>query len=344
MRIDLILAPNSPAERFAEFARLAENYGFNGIWTSNMHDGRDPFVNFVDAARATRKILFGPVAVSPYELHPLKMGTSLLTLNEIADGRARIGISAGDGGTAYAMGKEAKHRLTAVHECVKILDQMASGELVQFEGDMYMVRWYHASWVTQRKPAVYVCAGGPQMLRSSARYAEGIFLGDHLPEHVAEVREAIDPEIEAHNPHGEDFRLLNFWAWHVKADAEAALAEARMWLAARVTPWPAYYHRGILPEDEMQVVWDNLGALNRAFYKQDAYVPEISREILDKLCRRCTACSPLANIDREIERLKEFEAAGLTDIALRVYGDAKEAIRIIGEHVLPEFDKPAQAA
>jgi hypothetical protein len=56
------------------------------------------------------------------------------------------------------------------------------------------------------------------------------------------------------------------------------------------------------------------------------------------------ACSPLANIDREIERLKEFEAAGLTDIALRVYGDAKEAIRIIGEHVLPEFDKPAQAA
>ena len=94
----------------------------------------------------------------------------------------------------------------------------------------------------------------------------------------------------------------------------------------------------------MQVVWDNLGALNRAFYNQDAYVPEISREILDKLCRRCTACSPLANIDREIERLKEFEAAGLTDIALRVYGDAKEAIRIIGEHVLPEFDKPAQAA
>lgn len=344
MRIDLILAPNSPAERFAELARLAENYGFNGIWTSNMHDGRDPFVNFVDAARATRKILFGPVAVSPYELHPLKMGTSLLTLNEIADGRARIGISAGDGGTAYAMGKEATHRLTAVHECVEILDQMASGELVQYKGDMYMVRWYHASWVTQRKPAVYVCAGGPQMLRSSARYAEGIFLGDHLPEHVAEVREAIDPEIEAHNPHGEDFRLLNFWAWHVKADEEAALAESRMWLAARVTPWPAYYHRGILPDDEMQVVWDNLDALNRAFYDQDAYVPEISREILDKLCRRCTAASSLANIDREIERLREFEAAGLTDIALRVYGDAKEAIRIIGEHVLPEFDKPAQAA
>ena len=45
-----------------------------------VHDGRDPFVNFVDAARATSKIRMGPVAVSPYELHPIKIGNALLTL------------------------------------------------------------------------------------------------------------------------------------------------------------------------------------------------------------------------------------------------------------------------
>ena len=337
MQVDVILHPNSPPERFAELAVLAESYGVGGIWTSNMHDGRDPFVNFVDAARATSKIRFGPVAVSPYELHPLKMGNALLTLNEIAGGRAGIGIAAGDGGTAFAMGQIAEHRLTAVRECVEIVDAMASGEMVKYEGRMYMVRWYHASWVSQPKPPVYVCAGGPQMLRSSAKYAEGIFLGDHLPEHVAEVRSVINPQIEQHNPHKDDFKLLNFWAWHVKEDPEETLAESRMWLAARVTPWPTYYHRGILPEEEMQVIWDNTDALNRAFYAQDPNIPEIPRDILDKLCRRCTAASPLDEIDREIDRLREFEAAGLTNICLRVYEPAEWTIRVIGERVIPAF-------
>ena len=236
MKVHLILEANNQPERLAELAQMAESVGIEGIWTSNMHDGRDPFVNYVDAARATSKIRLGPVAVSPYELHPLKMGNALLTLNEIAEGRAQIGIAAGDGGTAMAMGFEAKRRLRAVRECNEIINAMATGEMVQYPGEMYEVKWYQASWVTQEAPMIYICAGGPQMLRSSARYGQGIYIGDHLPEHVATVRETINPEIAAHNPHKDDFRLINFWAWHVKDDQEEALAEARMWLAARITP------------------------------------------------------------------------------------------------------------
>ena len=149
------------------------------------------------------------------------------------------------------------------------------------------------------------------------------------------MRAAINPEIEEHNPNREDFRLINFWAWHVKEDPEEALAEARMWLAARVTPWPTYYHRGILDDDEMQVVWDNTEALNRAFYGKESDIPEIPREILDKLCRRCTASSSIDELEHEIERLQRFKEAGLTDIALRVYGNPEDAIRLIGERVIP---------
>jgi len=335
MRFNLILESSNSPERLAELAVLAEQNNFEGIWISNMHDGRDPFVNLVDAARATSKIRMGPVAVSPYELHPLKMGTSLLTLNEIAKGRAHLGIAAGDGGTAFAMGMKAERRLRAVRECVDIVAAMSEGELVKYEGEMYEVRWVHPSWVTQPKPLIYVCAGGPQLLKSAAKYAHGIYLGDHLPEHVAAVREMINPNIEEFNPHKDTFRLANFWAWHVKEDAEEALAECRMWLAARITPWPAYYHRGILPEDEMQLIWDNLDALNRAFYSQNPDIPEVPRAILDKLSRRCTASSPLAELDVEIERLQQFKQAGLTDIAIRAYKNPEETIRLIGSRVMP---------
>ena len=161
MRIDLILEPHGSSERWAELAQLAESYGIGALWVSNMHDGRDPFINFVDAARATSKIKMGPVAISPYELHPLKMGNALLTLNEISKGRAQIGVAAGDGGTAYAMGKVAKRRLRAVKECVEIIDTMSTGKLVKYHGEMYEVKWYQSTWVTQSKPGVFVCAGGP---------------------------------------------------------------------------------------------------------------------------------------------------------------------------------------
>jgi alkanesulfonate monooxygenase SsuD/methylene tetrahydromethanopterin reductase-like flavin-dependent oxidoreductase (luciferase family) len=339
MRFNLILESNNPPERLAELALLAEQNGFDGIWISNMHDGRDPFVNLVDAARATSKIHMGPVAVSPYELHPLKMGTSLLTLNEIAEGRAHLGIAAGDGGTAFAMGMKAERRLRAVRETVEIIEAMGSAELVKYEGEMYKVRWVHPTWAKQPKPMIYVCAGGPMLLKSAAKYARGIYLGDHLPEHVKAVREMIDPNVEEFNPHKDNFRLANFWAWHVKEDAEEALAECRMWLAARITPWPAYYHRGVLPEEEMQIVWDNLDALNRAFYSQNPDIPEIPREILDKLSRRCTASSPLSELDIEIDRLKEFKASGLTDIAIRAYKNPEQTIELLGNRVIPELQK-----
>jgi len=334
MNVNLILESANAPERLAELAVLAESHGITGIWTSNMHDGRDPFVNFVDAARATSTIRLGPVAVSPYELHPLKMGNALLTLNEIAEGRAHIGISAGDGGTAFAMGMKTERRLRATRECVDIIDAMATGELMSYSGELYKVKWYNASWAKSAKPRVYVCAGGPQLLRSSAKYAEGIYLGDHHPEHVAAVRAAIDPEIEAHNPHKDDFQLLNFWAWHVKDDEEAALAEARMWLAARVTPWPAYYH-DVLPKEEMQLIWDNTDALNKAFYNQTPDIPELPRDLLDKLCRCCTSCAPTSDIDREIDKMQQFKDAGLTDICLRVYNEPEKAIQLIGEKVVP---------
>ena len=88
----------------------------------------------------------------------------------------------------------------------------------------------------------------------------------------------------------------------------------------------------------MQVIWNNLDALNRAFYSQNPDIPEIPREILDKLCRRCTAVSTTDELENEIERLRAFEAAGLTDIALRIYKNPEKTIALIGDRVIPALN------
>ena len=101
MKIHLILEPAS-ADEFLMLGKLAEQYGFEAVWTDNHMAARDPFMAYSVLARESSSIRMGPVAISPFELHPLKMANQLLTLNEFSNGRANI-VVGGGGGTIIAM-------------------------------------------------------------------------------------------------------------------------------------------------------------------------------------------------------------------------------------------------
>lgn len=335
MRVDLILEANHPGSRLAELGELAERYGFGGLWVSNMHDARDPFINFVQAGLRTHRITMGPVAVSPYELHPMKMAAALLTLNEVTNGRAHIGIAAGGGGAPTAMGVPQERRLRAVRECVEILKLACSGKPLRYKGELYKVLYYHPSFASGTPPMIWVCANGPQMLRSAAKYADGIFVGDHTPEDVGRMRAIVDPALADAGRSPADVRFNNFWAWHVKETREAAHREARRWLAIRATPYPDYYYRDILPEDEMQVIFNNRAGIIKAFNTGSDVIEGIPADIMERFVDKATSASGLDDLDREIERLRRFKANGLTDISLRIYENPEWTIRLVGERVLP---------
>jgi alkanesulfonate monooxygenase SsuD/methylene tetrahydromethanopterin reductase-like flavin-dependent oxidoreductase (luciferase family) len=336
MRIDVILEANYPPERMLELGRLAEKCGLGGVWVSNMGDARDPFINFAKLAEGTKRIKMGPIAISPYELHPLKMTTSLLTLNELAGGRAQIVVGAG-GGTANAMNAKRERVVRAVRECIEILKAGASGEPVRYQGDIFQVNWHHPSWVSSPPPTIYAGANGPQMLRSGARTADGIMVSDFVVDHVRWARAIIDESLDEVGRDKASFPMTNFWAWHVKEDPEEARREAMIWLAVRATLFPPYLSH-VLDDDEAQIVNDNIGAFIKAFRTKTPVIEGVPAKIIDKLIEGCTSASSLANIDREIDRLIQFESAGLTEIALRIYDNPDETIRILGERVVPALN------
>jgi len=335
MRVDLILEANHSGARLAELGKLAEKYGFGGLWVSNMHDARDPFINFVQTALATTRIGLGPVAVSPYELHPMKMAAALLTLNEISGGRAHIGIAAGAGGAPTAMGVPQERRLRAVRECVEILKLACTGKPIRYKGEIYKVLYYHPSFAGGKPPMIWVCANGPQMLRSAAKYADGIFVGDHMPEDIGRMRAIVDKQLAEVGRSPTELRFNNFWAWHVKETREAAHREARRWLAVRATPYPDYYYRDILPADEMQIIFDNRNSILKAFNTGSDVIEGVPADIMERFVDRATSASSVANLDHEIDRLRRFKANGLTDISLRIYENPEWTIRLIGEQVIP---------
>jgi 5,10-methylenetetrahydromethanopterin reductase len=177
MDIDLILDARASAAELAELGVLAEQLGFSGIWVSSLLDGRDPFVNMSVLAQATSRIAMGPIAVNPWDMHPVRISGALHTLNELSGGRARIVI--GGGGEALAsLGLKPERRVRAVQEAVEIIKSASAGKRFDFEGQLYQARGYGLGWLESAAPKVYVGANMQQMLRMSGRVADGVMLSD----------------------------------------------------------------------------------------------------------------------------------------------------------------------
>jgi 5,10-methylenetetrahydromethanopterin reductase len=294
---------------------------------------RDPFVNFVPLALHTTHLRLGPTAVSPFELHPAKMANLLLTLNELSGGRAQI-VVGGGGGTLEAMGMKPKRMVRAVRECIDILRLATSGKPGTYKGEIYRMTWLDASWAKAPAPALYVGANGPQMLHMAAGVADGIMISDFTAGRVRWARQIIDPVLAAAGRDPARFPLTNFWAWHVKPSREEAQREARIYLTVRGTIWEPYIHDVVTPE-EARVVIAAQPAFIRAYQHRSPEVEGVPEALLAKIVDHGVSASPLGEIDREIERMRKFQAAGLNEIALCLYGDPEASIHAIGGKLVP---------
>lgn len=319
-----MLEPDS-AERLRDCGLLAEEQGFEALWLPNILSARDPFLALSLLARESQRIRLGPVAVSPFELHPAKIANALFTLNEFARGRADIVIGGG-GGALIAMGLKGDrravhpHMVRGVRECVEFLRRCSASSPVNFAGQLYRVHDYAPPGLTRPAPRIYVAANGPQMLRLAARVGDGVMLSDIAPPAIAGTLATISAELAAAGRSRVDFRISNVIALHVKADREAAYLEARrklwvrgIWERARIEPY--------IGKDGADVIERKLPVLARAYAEGRDPSPEVPRELMDRLADALTLVGDFEAIPALLERLDAYRRAGVDEIALRLYDE-----------------------
>ena len=120
MKLDIILEADLTPAEIKELGLLAEQYNFRAIWAQNYARARDAFMTMVPVAEATKNIKLGVLIVSPYEMHPLKIANSVLTLNEYAGGRAMVTVGAG-GEWPGVMNVGYGKRITGTRETLEII-------------------------------------------------------------------------------------------------------------------------------------------------------------------------------------------------------------------------------
>jgi alkanesulfonate monooxygenase SsuD/methylene tetrahydromethanopterin reductase-like flavin-dependent oxidoreductase (luciferase family) len=338
VKVQVFLEAGVPPAEVAELGKLAERAGIETLWASSFPARREPFMCLTPLAARQRNLQLGAVPISPFELHPLKMADSLLTLNELSGGRAAITVGGMGHSVMRVTGLKPERRVRAVRECVEILQAAASGKPVDYHGEIFQLTNYQADWVTAAAPTIYVGANGPTMLKMAGRVADGVMLSDVPLSRMAEVNANMQTGRVAAGRAGDPIKVANFFAWHIKEDRELAQAEARIEMIWRGL-LQAWHISPFLGDADAAFVEAHKDAFLQAFLARSPNIEGVPEYIVQSLVDNLTFTGGPEDIDNVAAHLTEFADQGLDAVTLKIHGDAHEAIRLIGDYLVPALPR-----
>ncbi len=176
MRGGLLLLPHDPPDRLVEVAKLAEAAGYDHFWLADERFFREVYASLTLVAHHTSRISVGTCVTDPYSRHPALTAMAIATLDEIANGRAMLGLGAGISGFAE-LGVRREKPARAIREAITLIRRLLAGEEADLRGEV--VRFDHGRLDFAPKRAaipIYVASNGPLGQRVAGALADGVIM------------------------------------------------------------------------------------------------------------------------------------------------------------------------
>src|SRR5271169_1135587 len=126
MTLQLLLLGDAPVGQLVERARLAEASGYGTVWVADERFYREVYSCLGQLAVHTSKVLLGPCVTDPFARHPALTAMAIATLDEVAGGRAILGIGAGISGFAE-LGIVRRKPARAIWEAIELVRALLHG-------------------------------------------------------------------------------------------------------------------------------------------------------------------------------------------------------------------------
>lgn len=176
LRTGLLLLPNRPARELATLAQTAEALGYDDLWLADERFFREVYACLACCALATSRIRVGPGVTDPYSRHPALTTMAVATLDEIAGGRAVLGLGAGVSGFRE-LGVDASRSATAIGEAVELIRRLLAGETVTAKGGQVSLQDGRLDFAAPRADLpVYVASQRAAGCRVAGRVADGAIM------------------------------------------------------------------------------------------------------------------------------------------------------------------------
>ena len=100
MSLQLLVLGDAPIEQLVGRVKLAEASNFDTVWLADERFFREVYSCLALFAANTCRVALGPCVTDPFARHPALTAMAIATLDEIAGGRAVLGLGAGISGFA----------------------------------------------------------------------------------------------------------------------------------------------------------------------------------------------------------------------------------------------------
>lgn len=295
--------------RCVELAVAAEAGGFASVWFAENPFERGVMAAAAACAVATQRVEIGIGVWNPFLRHPVQIAMEIGALDELAQGRASLGIGSGIVAPIRRAGIDNSRPLGALRDTFHIVRGLLRGESVTYKGRVFAVEEAKLSYRPRRPDLpLLMAARGPRALALSSRIADGLMVSNMCP-----------PGFAAHAAASQraGTRIVHYAPCVATPDRERSFAAIKPILAGMLrTFWtlgqkvPAAKaslvdHSGI-PEDDFAAAVARLQAGEPPETAIDLrFVEAFSIAGTGEDCRR---------------RIAAYEAAGVTDLVLTFAG------------------------
>jgi len=262
--LHLPVAEQPSVDHYVDFAVHGEQYGYDVAWVPETW-GRNVVPVLTEMARATEEIDVGPSILNVFSRSPSLIGQTAATLQEVSDGRARLGVgSSGPIVIEGWHGASFEQALKRVRETVEIAKLVQTGDTVEYDGSVFSLAGFRLRSDAPETPAPIDAAGmGPKSVELAGRFGDG-WHGITLS--PTGIRDRIE-DFERGSAMGGRDRSAQRTMVSVEAivseDREYARDLARQHLAFYVAAMGDYYRKALARQgfedeaNEMAVKWGN---------------------------------------------------------------------------------------
>jgi 5,10-methylenetetrahydromethanopterin reductase len=190
-RFSVRLSQELDPHQCIDLAVAAEASGFASLWFAEnpLHRGILPAVSA--CAMKTLRIGIGIGIVNPYQHHPTQIAQEFAALDELAQGRIRLGIGSGIGTQIARLGF-AYRPLPALTDATHIVRALLRGERLTYSGSAFSAEGVALGFrVSRPDMAIYLAAMGDRSLALCGRIADGLIVSNLCPPGYSERAVAI---------------------------------------------------------------------------------------------------------------------------------------------------------
>ena len=290
-------------------------------------------------AQRTEEVTLMPGVADSVRRHPTELAHATATLDRATDGRAGLGIGAGEAfNFAPIRDVDWDDPYARFREAVAVIDGLWEStveEPLSFDGEYFELADAHMGLkpVQEPRPPLWIGGYGRSMRGLTGAVADGWFPWIYSPAaYEADLRHVLDVAADrGRDPDAIDRAVMVPTTVSDDADEarEAAVERNRTTLALRPPLLAKMGYEDVA--EETPVMWQ-MAFDERQERKLEAAAERIPDEAVD-------AISVSGNPDRAIERIEAFRDAGVDNLVLIPVGDFERTMTHYEEEILPYFDE-----